>query len=384
VSKIGRQATSGVRHVVLIASKAARLADEQRLLITEILSRRHRLTCVVQDCAQSDGEALAALHADVAVVPQLSATRHALIRGLAARRAVALRMMALAPNAALILDDVEPSGLTAGLVRAGADRIVVALGDLPRNPATLGGDDLDRGALRAVRRSLRHVSGVLVEGSHEAHRLRDAGVLPPGCAVRVGPIAGVDCRTGPAPLPATGARPARMLVWVQRQADRVDAAAAVAAAAACSDRIELVVGGPHARSLGLDRRQATSLAPNVPLETAIATVDAVIVASAESGLPPLVAAALAAGRAIIAPAARGVRGAVDDGVNGMLVPPGDRAALAAAIDAVARRPDLPAMSRASRVKAERSFDANPILADLCNALGLPSARAGSPARVRAA
>ncbi|MBV1695198.1 MAG: glycosyltransferase [Hyphomicrobiales bacterium] len=379
-----RQATSAVRHVVIIAGDAARLVDEQRLLITEILRRRHRVTCLVQQCAPGDGEALAALHADVAVVPQLSAARHGLIRGLSARRAVALRMMTLAPKAALILDDVEPAGLTAGLVRAGADRIVVALGDLPRSAAGRSCDDIDRDALRATRPSLRHVSGVLVERSHEAHRLREAGVLPPECTVRVGPIAGVDCSIDPAPLPAPGNRPVRMLIWVQRQSDQAEAEAAVAAAAAASDRLEVIVGGPHARALGLDRRQPTILAQHIPLDTAVATVDAVIVTGVRSELPPLVATALAAGRAIIAPAVRGVRLAVDDGVNGMLVPPGDRAALAAAIDALSRRPDLAAMGRASRSKAERIFDANPILADLCDALGLPTARAGSPALVRAA
>lgn len=376
-----RQATSAVRHVVIIAGDAARLVDEQRLLITEILRRRHRVTCLVQQCAPGDGEALAALHADVAVVPQLSATRHGLIRGLSARRAVALRIMALAPKAALVLDDVDPAGLTVGLVRAGADRIVVALGDLPRSAAGRSRDDIDRDALRAARLGLRHVSEVLVERSHEAHRLREAGVLPPECTVRVGPIAGVDCSDEPVPLPAPGERPVRMLVWVQRKSDQGEADAAVAAA---SDRIELIVGGTHARALGLDRRRANVLAQHITLAAAVATVDAVIATGARSDLPPVVAAALAAGRAIIAPAVRGVRLAVDDGVSGMLVPPGDRAALAAAITALSRRPDLAAMGRASRSKAERIFDAKPILADLCDALGLPTARAGSPALVRAA
>lgn len=383
-----RQATSAVRHVVIIAADAARLVDDQRPLIAEIRRRRHRVTCLVQQCAAGDGEALAVLKAEVVQAPQLTAAGRGLIRGLTARRTLTLRMMALGPQAALILDDVDPAGLTAGLVRAGADRIVVALGDLPRGPLEYGREGFGRSALRSVRLGLRHAAEVLVEQSHEAARLGAAGVLPPGCTPRVGPTAGVDCSAvpDPSPCPVVGSadRAVRMLVWVQRGTERGAAEAAVTAAAAASDRVELVVGGPYARALGVERANATTLAPHIPLDEAVASVHAVISAGHGRGLPPVAAAALAAGRAIIAPAMRGARLAVDDGVNGMLSPPGDAAALAAAIDAVARRPDLAAMGRASRAKAERMFSAGAIVAGLCDALGLPAARAGSPALVRAA
>lgn len=380
----GRPATSAVRHVLLITTDAARLVGEQRLLITEILRRRHRVTCLVQHCAPADGAVLAALRTDVAVVPQLAATGQGMLRGLAARRTMGLRMMALAPKSALILDDVEPSGLTASLVRAGADRIVVALGDLARSVVEPDAKGPDRSARRTLRLGLRHATHILVERSHETLRLREAGVLPPLCSVRAGPIAGIDCDAEPAVAPATGRRPVCMLLWVERHCDRNEAEAVMAAAAVASSPIELVVGGLQAGPLGLARGHASLLAPHTPLATAIAAADVAVVAGAGLGMPPEIAAALSVGRAIIAPAVRGMRLAVDEGVNGMLFPPGDQAALAAAVDAVARRPDLAAMGRASRAKAERIYASRPVLADVCDALGLPPARAGSPALTRAA
>jgi glycosyltransferase involved in cell wall biosynthesis len=67
--------------------------------------------------------------------------------------------------------------------------------------------------------------------------------------------------------------------------------------------------------------------------------------------------ALAIGRPIITTQTPGCRETVDDCVNGMLVPHGNSAALEDAMARMLMRPDqFAAMARASRMKADRSFD----------------------------
>ena len=80
---------------------------------------------------------------------------------------------------------------------------------------------------------------------------------------------------------------------------------------------------------------------------------------------------LTRGRPVIASALAGCRDAVDERVNGILVAPGDTAALSAAIESVLKRPDLiPAMSRASRLKAERRFDVAEVNRSVLAVMGL--------------
>jgi glycosyltransferase involved in cell wall biosynthesis len=88
-------------------------------------------------------------------------------------------------------------------------------------------------------------------------------------------------------------------------------------------------------------------------------------------VPSALIEAIAMGRPVITTTARGCRVAVHEGTNGMVVPPGDAGALAAAMARLLVRPDLiPAMSRASRALAESRFDSRRVHAQLLNALGL--------------
>jgi glycosyltransferase involved in cell wall biosynthesis len=66
--------------------------------------------------------------------------------------------------------------------------------------------------------------------------------------------------------------------------------------------------------------------------------------------------AMAYGRAVVASAVGGLRDAVDDGVNGLLVPPRDVAALRAAIERLLADADLrERLGRAAREKALREW-----------------------------
>jgi glycosyltransferase involved in cell wall biosynthesis len=71
----------------------------------------------------------------------------------------------------------------------------------------------------------------------------------------------------------------------------------------------------------------------------LATAHAFVLPSFAEGVPVVLMEALAAGLPVIATRITGVPELVEDGVSGLLVPPGDAQALAAAIDRLAARPD---------------------------------------------
>ena len=78
----------------------------------------------------------------------------------------------------------------------------------------------------------------------------------------------------------------------------------------------------------------------------------------EEGLPNVVIEAMAQGTPVIGSRHAGIGEAIADGDNGLLVPPGDAAALAEAIARLIVEPDLRArLGAASRRTAVARFDA---------------------------
>ncbi|MHB1323023.1 MAG: glycosyltransferase family 4 protein [Coriobacteriia bacterium] len=72
--------------------------------------------------------------------------------------------------------------------------------------------------------------------------------------------------------------------------------------------------------------------------------------------------AMAAGRAVVASARGGLSDIVDDGVTGILVPPGDSGALAAAMRRIAEDPQMrQRMGRAGRERFERRFRSDVVI-----------------------
>ena len=71
----------------------------------------------------------------------------------------------------------------------------------------------------------------------------------------------------------------------------------------------------------------------------LSAADAVLLPSRWEGLPLVLLEAMARGRPIVASAVGGVRDAIEDGVHGTLVPPGDEAALAEALEQLHRKAD---------------------------------------------
>ena len=117
--------------------------------------------------------------------------------------------------------------------------------------------------------------------------------------------------------------------------------------------------------------------------------DAVVLPSLWEGLPLILLEALARARPVIASAAGGVPDVIEDAVTGRLVPPGDAAALAEALESFHGRPDAAlklGRSGEQRVHAsytwERVVDGFELLYD--DVLGLASFESGAARETRPA
>ena len=124
-------------------------------------------------------------------------------------------------------------------------------------------------------------------------------------------------------------------------------------AAARVPGLRVVIAGEGDLRTDLEGRARAAGAPVVftgPLERgqaarALAAADVVAVPSVVDragnvdGLPNVLLEALASGRAVVATRVAGIPDVVEDGVNGLLVPPGDAVALSAALARLAAAPD---------------------------------------------
>jgi glycosyltransferase involved in cell wall biosynthesis len=112
-----------------------------------------------------------------------------------------------------------------------------------------------------------------------------------------------------------------------------------------------------ARSLGLHGR-VTFLGHRDDVADLLGSCDVFVLPSLYEGFPLSVVEAMAAGKPVIATAVGGTPEAVSDGETGLLVPPGNPSALAAAIRSVISDPGLGRrLGRAGRERALREFSA---------------------------
>jgi glycosyltransferase involved in cell wall biosynthesis len=205
----------------------------------------------------------------------------------------------------------------------------------------------------------RHAAAVTAASPELADRLRAAGIAS---VVVVPPFADPD----PDPWRAPSGRD---VVYAGRLADGkgvdvlLDGFAAVAAADPDA-RLRIAGDGPEARAL---RERASGLRDRVRFDglldaEAVGALlrDARVVcvpSVAAEGLPLLLVEAMLAGRAVVASDLPSLRSALADGALGVLVPPGDPAALGATLLGLLRDDArVEALGRAARAAAERRYD----------------------------
>jgi glycosyltransferase involved in cell wall biosynthesis len=233
-------------------------------------------------------------------------------------------------------------------------------------------------ARAALYRGLRHATKdarVIVQNPEDSEALAALGIDPPRLILIRG--SGVDTvHFAPLPEPCGSTVTVALVGRMLRSKGVLDAVAAVRRLRAEGLAIELVLAGPTDPDNpdSLDDRALTVLAAE-PGVTWLGRVEDVRVVWAEAaiavlpstygeGLPKSLLEAAACGRAIVASDMPGCREIVPSGgpgnkpgeETGLLVPPGDVAALAAAIGALARDKERRrAMGRAGRLLVEREF-----------------------------
>jgi glycosyltransferase involved in cell wall biosynthesis len=123
------------------------------------------------------------------------------------------------------------------------------------------------------------------------------------------------------------------------------------------DGPERPVLAERARTLGVAGR-VHFVGHRTDIAGLLAGCDVFVLPSVNEGLPLALLEAMAAGRPLIASAIPGVSEAVVHGQSGLLVPPGDSTALAAAIRRLLVEPDLRRrLASAARARVEREFSA---------------------------
>jgi hypothetical protein len=380
--------TGARRRIAVVADGGDALVRERLPLLRTIAAAGHQLHCLLGRCSEKAAAELAALGAEVASV-DLGPPRTRVYADRGVFEAVSARLRQWRPYAVLAigLKPMVAAGLAA---RRTEDARIVMLAQslaqsLAPSLAPLGADGHERPGLATrwlLRRALRPAHALVVHDPSVIERLRALSVLPGRLPVTVLPGAGVDLSAWqPLPMPdlaqgvvfalsARADRPsdlteiveairflraqtpkAQFVLWSQPASPPVTAAAV--------DATATLPEGLHAVEVSGDGRAV------------MARCHVLVQVCAAEGIAHEIAEALACGRPVVALDIARNRVAVDERVNGVLVPPHDPAALARAMASYLRRPEqLAWMGRASRSKAERFFDANAMSRQLLELMGL--------------
>jgi len=185
---------------------------------------------------------------------------------------------------------------------------------------------------RARTAALRRAASVIVPSRYLAEIALGWGLEPKRVVVVPNPAPALS-------VPPAGAR--QGLVFAGRLTLQKALDTALDAVARVPGADLLVIGdGPdrarlerHATALGLNGRvRFIGSVPRTQVLEAFAAAEALVISSDWENFPHTAVEALALGTPLIATAVGGVPEVVSDGVNGLLVPPGDPDALAAAIE----------------------------------------------------
>jgi glycosyltransferase involved in cell wall biosynthesis len=205
---------------------------------------------------------------------------------------------------------------------------------------------------------------------------------------------GVDCAAIRAAVGVRRPQQGR-LVYVGRLADKKGVDVLVEALARLDGaHLDVIGDGPdraaleaQARRLGVeDRVRFLGKLPRADVLSALATAHLVVIPSRVGaggdmdGTPVVLCEAMAAGVPVVASDLGGLGECIDDGVDGLLVPPGDVDALAAVLSqALAGGVDLAALGEAAADTAQRTLDIAEVGAAYAEVFDAAIRRDGDPA-----
>lgn len=374
---------TGVRRVAVIAHSGASLVRFRGALVREIARRRHRVLALAPEGGWR--ERLAGVEGvETATFPLEPEGAGGAFADRPARRALGERLASFRPHVVLA-SGPRAAGLGVAAAREVATGHVVllvnGLSALGIGEGVPNGWLAARGLKRRARTAVAAADLVLVHNAPDRQRLVAEGLMAPEHPCRVLPGSGVDLvHYAQAPLPPiAGGLVFLMLGRLARTTGADIYLEAAIALAAKAPNARFVLGGGRVRSAdAVPGRRVEQAAGVVELaghlddvRPAIAGAHVLVHPSPSEGLPGAVLEAMSMGRPIIAADVSGSRQTVDERVNGILVPPGNAEALAAAMGTLLRRPDLlVSMARASRQKAERRFDEREVVQEMVTALGL--------------
>ncbi|MCH9765271.1 MAG: glycosyltransferase [Alphaproteobacteria bacterium] len=263
--------------------------------------------------------------------------------------------------------------------RAKVPRIVTLCNDLPDFLKLIESAEAGRPSAAAFKRALAASDQIVFHNSDHAKLVAEHGLIKSDAKISIVAGKGVDVESQPV-LELPDLAQGLVFLMVARQdpirgvGDYMQAAWRVSKTAQAA---KFILAGPRGKQpldvagLGFKGPAFEWIDGDVEVRDVLSRAHVYVCPSHSEGMPPTVLEALAAGRPIITTDTPGCRETVDETVNGYLVPRGDVASLAQAMEAVLKRPDLiPTMARASRLKAERRFDQRQVNAALVSVLGL--------------
>lgn len=361
------RAEASFKRVAIVAPTGRAIAKARDGLIRELVAHRHSVLAVAPEMTVADELALKALGAE----PRTFKVKPPMLRALAEHSEI----RALAE----LLADWQPHVVLSSGGRLGAlGTIAARKARVPHRIMLVNG--FAGPEARALAKGMKSATAAMFHNGDDLKAATASGLLPSGLATSVVAGGGVDLAAfQPQPLPGLDAGLVFVMISrIDRAHGVLDYCEAARRVRAQSATAQFFLAGPIAEGADIGVKDVEAFADAVTylgdlddVRPALARAHVVVYPSHREGMPRAVLEALAAARPVITTDVPGCRDTVDERVNGCLVPPSDAVALASALQSFLKRPDLiPAMSRASRAKAERLFDARSVVRDTLAALGI--------------
>lgn len=367
--------------VLILGSYAPSLVHFRGPLIAEMVRRGHKVVAASPGIDPGTAEALKSLGAEPLELPIVNASLNPFTL-LGSLRALRRRIRQIQPDL-MISYTIKPVILGALAGRAARVPTIVSL-ITGVGYAFTGGRELKRVISKAAatmlyRVALRRSDVIVFQNPDDEALFRQLGLVAPDKVTHLTSGSGIDLKHfAPAPLPE---RPSFLMIarLLKDKGIREFAAAAKRLKAEHPEVPIALVGrlDPSPDSLSqaeleeLERCGIDFKGELKDVRPAIAECSVYVLPSYREGTPRSVLEAMGMGRAIITSDAPGCRQTVDEGVNGLLVPPRDADALHDAMLRFVREPGLAAaMGAASRRLAAERFDVNRVNADLLGYAGL--------------